>query len=143
LIDAAAEEAEGEEKKDHDDFDCNDVLNYDDDYTDDINSTDDFFGKGNDGQGESQDQGVVKNDYGDDHADDESWRQHGKKFRASLVLNDEEHGGNSFTLSNSCSIERYYRVADRVRTTCCVLSLFIHRPSGSSLRLHSCLRLLP
>lgn len=48
---------------------------------------------------------------------DEAWRRHGKLFRANLVLNDEQNGGNSFSLSDSCTIERYYRVADRVR--CC------------------------
>lgn len=44
----------------------------------------------------------------------ESWRSHGKMYRAKLVLMDEEKGGNTFVLSNHCSIERYYRVAERV-----------------------------
>ena len=44
----------------------------------------------------------------------ESWRKHGKKFRANLVLVDDAQGDNVFTLSESCTIERYYRVADRV-----------------------------
>ncbi|KAL3912970.1 MAG: hypothetical protein SGILL_006677, partial [Bacillariaceae sp.] len=44
----------------------------------------------------------------------ESWRKHGKKFRANLVLADDAQGDNVFTLSESCTIERYYRVADRV-----------------------------
>jgi hypothetical protein len=48
---------------------------------------------------------------------EEAWRRYGKLFRANLVLNDEQNGGNSFSLSDSCTIERYYRVADRVR--CC------------------------
>jgi len=43
-----------------------------------------------------------------------AWRMHGKLFRANIVRTDEINGGNAFALSNSCSIERYYRVADRV-----------------------------
>lgn len=46
--------------------------------------------------------------------DSEAWRKSGKAFRANLVLEDEEKGGNSFQLSKDCSIERYYRVAERV-----------------------------
>ena len=42
-----------------------------------------------------------------------NWRKHGKLFRANIVLTDEGNGGNSFSLSDSCAIERYYRVADR------------------------------
>lgn len=48
----------------------------------------------------------------------DAWRKYGKKFRANLILADDTNGGNSFTLSESCSIERYYRVADRVRWSC-------------------------
>lgn len=44
--------------------------------------------------------------------DDESWRNHGRVFR-SKILTDDEVGGNMFALSDSCAIERYYRVADR------------------------------
>jgi len=44
----------------------------------------------------------------------EKWRQHGKLFRANIVSADEGNGGNIFSLSDSCAIERYYRVADRV-----------------------------
>jgi hypothetical protein len=44
----------------------------------------------------------------------EVWRKHGKVFRAELVVKDEEKGGNTFALSNSCSIERYYKVSERV-----------------------------
>ena len=43
------------------------------------------------------------------------WRKHGKLFRARLVLNDEDKDGNAFQVSNHCSIERYYKVAERVR----------------------------
>ena len=32
-----------------------------------------------------------------------------------ITLEDEQKGGNSFVLSNQCSIDRYYRVAERVR----------------------------
>jgi hypothetical protein len=46
--------------------------------------------------------------------DDDAWRKHGKVFRANLVLADDANGGNSFALSENCSITRYYRVADRV-----------------------------
>jgi hypothetical protein len=44
----------------------------------------------------------------------EVWRNHGKVHRAKLVLVDEEKGGNTFVLSDKCSIDRYYRVAERV-----------------------------
>jgi hypothetical protein len=44
----------------------------------------------------------------------EAWRKHGKVFRAKLALVDEEKGGNTFVLSDNCSIDRYYRVAERV-----------------------------
>ena len=44
---------------------------------------------------------------------DGTWRKHGKLFRSNIVLADEETGGNMFALSDSCAIERYYRVADR------------------------------
>jgi len=47
-------------------------------------------------------------------ADNGIWRKHGKFFRANIVLADEGNGGNVFALSDSCAIERYYRVADRV-----------------------------
>lgn len=42
------------------------------------------------------------------------WRKHGKQFRAHIVWEDERVGGNGFKLSNDCSIERYYKVAERV-----------------------------
>jgi hypothetical protein len=45
----------------------------------------------------------------------EQWRNHGKLFRARLLMKDEEMGGNFFVLSNDCDIERYYEVADKVR----------------------------
>jgi hypothetical protein len=45
----------------------------------------------------------------------EAWRKHGKIFRATLIMADEESGGNTFLLSNQCSIEKYYDVAERVR----------------------------
>lgn len=45
----------------------------------------------------------------------EAWRKHGKIFRATLIMADEESGGNTFVLSNQCSIEKYYDVAERVR----------------------------
>jgi hypothetical protein len=50
----------------------------------------------------------------------DAWRKFGKKFRANLILADDANGGNAFTLSETCSIERYYRVADRVRACVCV-----------------------
>ena len=46
---------------------------------------------------------------------DQSWRKYGKLYRAQITLEDEQKGGNSFVLSNQCSIDRYYRVAERVR----------------------------
>jgi hypothetical protein len=44
----------------------------------------------------------------------QAWRKHGKLYRARLVLNDEDEGCNTFVLSNKCSIERYYKVAEKV-----------------------------
>ena len=46
--------------------------------------------------------------------DGEGWRKHGKLYRAKLIMEDEESGGNTFVLSNKCNIERYYNVAERV-----------------------------
>jgi hypothetical protein len=46
---------------------------------------------------------------------EQAWRKHGKAYRAQIVLQDEQKGGNSFVLSNECSIDRYYRVAEKVR----------------------------
>lgn len=47
----------------------------------------------------------------------ETWRNHGKSFRANIVLADEETDGDKFALSDCCAIERYYRVADRYEFT--------------------------
>lgn len=44
----------------------------------------------------------------------EAWRERGKIFRARLIMNDEKSGGDAFTLSNDCEIEKYYDVAERV-----------------------------
>jgi hypothetical protein len=46
---------------------------------------------------------------------EQSWRHHGKVYRAHIILQDEQKGGNAFVLSNQCSIDRYYRVAEKVR----------------------------
>lgn len=46
--------------------------------------------------------------------DNETWREHGKLFRANIVEADESNGGDVFAISDSCAIQRYYRVADRV-----------------------------
>ena len=46
--------------------------------------------------------------------DGEAWRKHGKLYRANLIMEDEESGGNTFVLSSNCGIERYYQVAERV-----------------------------
>ena len=45
---------------------------------------------------------------------DNEWRKHGQLFRANIVSSDESDSSNIFSLSDSCTIERYYRVADRV-----------------------------
>eukprot|EP00544_Gedaniella_sp_CCMP2646_P013634 CAMPEP_0202491878 /NCGR_PEP_ID=MMETSP1361-20130828/8797_1 /ASSEMBLY_ACC=CAM_ASM_000849 /TAXON_ID=210615 /ORGANISM="Staurosira complex sp., Strain CCMP2646" /LENGTH=501 /DNA_ID=CAMNT_0049121997 /DNA_START=123 /DNA_END=1628 /DNA_ORIENTATION=- len=44
----------------------------------------------------------------------EAWRERGKLYRASLIMKDEEAGGDAFTLSNECEIEKYYDVGERV-----------------------------
>jgi hypothetical protein len=44
----------------------------------------------------------------------EAWRERGKLFRAKLIMKDEESGGDAFTLSHDCEIEKYYDVAERV-----------------------------
>lgn len=46
--------------------------------------------------------------------DAEAWRERGKLFRAKIMMKDEESGGDVFTLSNQCEIEKYYDVAERV-----------------------------
>jgi hypothetical protein len=52
-----------------------------------------------------------------DEAAVEAWRERGKLFRAKLIMDDEETGGDSFTLSHDCEIEKYYDVAERVSKT--------------------------
>ncbi len=61
-------------------------------------------------------------------ADALEWRKHGKRVRALLVLEDEQKGGSTFQLSNACSVERYYRVAERVSDAqvCCGVRLICH-----------------
>jgi hypothetical protein len=44
----------------------------------------------------------------------EAWRERGRLFRANLIMKDEESGGDAFTLSHDCEIEKYYNVAERV-----------------------------
>jgi hypothetical protein len=44
----------------------------------------------------------------------EAWREWGKLYRAKLIMKDEESGGDAFTLSNECEIEKYYDVGERV-----------------------------
>eukprot|EP00934_Nitzschia_sp_Nitz4_P001360 Nitzschia sp. Nitz4//scaffold333_size18811//15939//18204//NITZ4_008758-RA/size18811-augustus-gene-0.42-mRNA-1//-1//CDS//3329548238//1360//frame0 len=46
--------------------------------------------------------------------DANDWRKHGKRYRAELLLADEEKGGSTFEVHSNCAIERYYRVAERV-----------------------------
>jgi hypothetical protein len=69
---------------------------------------------------------IIVGDDDDDDDDDDggAWRKHGKKLRANLVLADVANGGNTISLSASCPIDRYYRVADRVRLV--NVHLFIH-----------------
>lgn len=43
----------------------------------------------------------------------QQWRKRGQKLRTKLVESDEE--AHNFVLSNDCDIEKYYKVADRVR----------------------------
>ena len=44
----------------------------------------------------------------------DAWRRPGRSFRARLLRQDEEEGGNNFVLSPTCSIPKYFDVADRV-----------------------------
>lgn len=44
----------------------------------------------------------------------DAWRKPGRAFRARLLKQDEEEGGNNFVLSPTCSIPKYFDVADRV-----------------------------
>jgi hypothetical protein len=44
----------------------------------------------------------------------EIWRKYGKLYRAKIIMEDEENGGNTFVLSGNCRIERYYSVAEKV-----------------------------
>ena len=44
----------------------------------------------------------------------EAWRERGQLYRAKLIMKDEESGGDAFTLSDQCEIEKYYDVAERV-----------------------------
>jgi len=60
-----------------------------------------------------------------------TWRKHGKHFRTNIVLADEGDGRNMFALSDSCAIERYYRVADRYEAGVCFV-LRSKRMKGSA-----------
>jgi hypothetical protein len=46
----------------------------------------------------------------------QQWRRRGQRLRAQLIEKDEAAGGQPFALSNDCPIQRYYQVADKVRT---------------------------
>ena len=48
---------------------------------------------------------------------DESWRRFGLRRRKSLLEEDEESGGSTFTIHRQTNIKRYFEVADRVRTS--------------------------
>ena len=49
-----------------------------------------------------------------DGSSQDAWRKPGRVFRARLLKQDEEEGGNHFVLSPTCSIRKYFDVADRV-----------------------------
>jgi len=55
----------------------------------------------------------------------DAWRKPGRVFRARLLKQDEEEGGNHFVLSPTCSIRKYFDVADRV------LDQFLQHPIDS------------
>jgi hypothetical protein len=55
----------------------------------------------------------------------DSWRKPGRAFRARLLKEDEEEGGSTFVLSSTCSISKYFDVADRV------LDQFLQHPIDS------------
>ena len=59
------------------------------------------------------------NSFAQSSAEALEWRKHGKRVRAMLLLEDEEKGGSTFQLTNTCSIQRYYRVAERVSVPGC------------------------
>jgi hypothetical protein len=44
-----------------------------------------------------------------------AWREQGEQLRASLIKEDSSSGSQTFLLSNTCGIHRYYQVADQVR----------------------------
>ena len=43
-----------------------------------------------------------------------TWRRRGEQLRASLMKQDESNGAQTFILSSSCPVQRYYEVADKV-----------------------------
>ena len=43
-----------------------------------------------------------------------TWRKRGEQVRAELMKQDESNGAQTFILSSSCPIQRYYEVADKV-----------------------------
>jgi hypothetical protein len=43
-----------------------------------------------------------------------TWRKRGEQVRAALMKQDESNGAQTFILSSSCPIQRYYEVADKV-----------------------------
>jgi hypothetical protein len=44
-----------------------------------------------------------------------TWRKRGEQLRALVLEQDESNGAQTFVLSSSCPIQRYYQVADKVR----------------------------
>jgi hypothetical protein len=50
-----------------------------------------------------------------------AWRKRGENLRASLIEQDEANGMQTFVLSSTCPIQRYYQVADKVRTHAAIL----------------------
>jgi hypothetical protein len=39
-------------------------------------------------------------------------------YRAQIVMQDEQKGGKSYLINDQCSIDRYYRVAEKVSSPC-------------------------
>ena len=48
----------------------------------------------------------------------DKWRMYGKARRRQILEDDRQRGGTKFNLNASCSVERYYEVASRVRFLC-------------------------
>ena len=62
-------------------------------------------------EGQHSENNMISNDHSPYSA---TWRKRGEEVRAALIKQDEANGAQTFILSSTCPIQRYYEVADKV-----------------------------